>query len=70
MKVRVPIVELFENLENFYLQKIDFIEKSDFRENVKINELENIAQMSIFYKLENVFYVAQDAIERIYKNEC
>lgn len=66
---KIPIVELFDNLENFYLQKIDFIEHAQLRDVVKINELENICDMSVYYKLENVFCMAQQAIQRVGKNE-
>lgn len=56
---------LFQNLENYYIQKIDFIENSDYRENVKVNELENIEQMAGFYHLDYAELLAREAIERI-----
>lgn len=68
--INIPIIDLFENLENFYIQKIDYIENSNIRENIKLNELENVRQMATYYKLENVFILAQDAIERINRIEC
>lgn len=68
--INIPIIDLFENLENFYIQKIDYIENSNIRENIKLNELENVRQMATYYKLENVFILAQEAIERINRIEC
>lgn len=68
--INIPIIDLFENLENFYIQKIDYIENSNIRENIKLNELENVRQMATYYKLENVFILAQEAIERINHIEC
>lgn len=68
--INIPIIDLFENLENFYRQKIEYIENSNIRENIKLNELENVRQMATYYKLENVFILAQDAIERINRIEC
>lgn len=65
MKVKFPIVDLLDNLENYYLQKINFIENLNTRDNIKVNELENIEEMAELYELEYVSLMAQESIERI-----
>lgn len=64
-RMEIPIVALMDALEDFYLNKLDRVMNSSLRDNLKLNEIENIKTMAEYYKLDFVVQITDKLTQKL-----